>query len=103
MSLKDKAIKGTAISGISTIYIAVLNFILVPVLLNNLGLASYGLIGVVNLFSMIGYISLFGFGMASVMPKYMAEYRSKNKFDQINELVTTSLLLYALTGLILFL
>jgi len=102
MSLKEKAIKGTAISGTSTIYIAVLNFILVPILLNNLGLISYGLIGVVNLFSMIGYISLFGFGMASVIPKYIAEYRSKNKFDRINELVNTSLLLFAIIGLILF-
>ncbi|WP_422361180.1 oligosaccharide flippase family protein [Reichenbachiella sp.] len=101
MSRKKALINGTLINGLSTVYVALLTFLLIPIFIENLGVTGYGLIGIANIFSLLGYISFFDFGMASTVPKFIAEYRSKKQIDNLNELINTSLLLFIIIGVIL--
>lgn len=101
MSRKKALINGTLINALSTVYVAILTFLLIPIFIENLGVTGYGLIGIANIFSLLGYISFFDFGMASTIPKFIAEYRSKKQIDNLNELINTSLLLFIIIGSVL--
>jgi len=101
MSKKRVLINGTIFNTVSSLYIAALNFIIIPIIIKNLGVIEYGLIGVINLFSMVGYISFFDLGISNALPKYIAEYKSQNKISNLNELINTSLLFLMIIGIFL--
>lgn len=100
MSTKSILIKSTSINTISTFYIAGLNFFLVPFLLKNLGAVQYGLIGIINIFTIVGYVSLFELGFASALPKLVAEYKAKNKYKSINETLNSFIIIFIIIGIV---
>lgn len=103
MSRKFRIINNTGFNTVSALYVAFLNFFLVPYLISELGTVEFGLIGIINVFSMLGYISIFDFGIAAATSKFIAEYISKKKTRKINELINTALLLFTSIGILLIL
>ena len=101
MSRKKKLINNTLINSLATVIIAVLQFAMIPILVRNLGIVEFGLIGIVNIFSIVGFISFFDFGMTSSIQRYTAYYYSKGSTNKLNKLINTTLIGFVFVGLIL--
>jgi O-antigen/teichoic acid export membrane protein len=70
----------------------------VPYLIKNIGLEAFGIITLV--WALIGYFSLFDFGLGRVLTQQIAAYRGSNAHDRLPSLIKTGLLLTLVTGLI---
>jgi len=70
----------------------------VPYLIRNIGLESFGILTLV--WALIGYFSLFDFGLGRVLTQQIAAYRGANAHDRLPSLIKTGLLLTLVTGLI---
>jgi O-antigen/teichoic acid export membrane protein len=75
-----------------------IGFVMSPFLVRHLGDSIYGVWILVG--SLVGYLGLLDFGITSSTVKYIAEYRAHNDQKAINRLVTTSLAIYSVIGLI---
>ncbi len=75
-----------------------IGFIMSPFLVNRLGDSVYGVWVLVG--SLVGYLGLLDFGITPSTVKYVAEYRALNDQKAINRLITTSLAIYSVLGLI---
>src|SRR5258707_7876801 len=73
-------------------------FLLTPFLLSRLEASTYGLWVLVG--SVVAYGSLFDFGIAAAITKYMAEYHARGEYAEARELIATALCLYTLLGII---
>lgn len=80
------------------IWIALISFVSVPYLIHKLGVDAYGVLSLSLI--VIGYSSLFDFGLARGVIKYIAEYDVINNLENIRKLVKTSFTLYVIMGLV---
>lgn len=80
------------------IWIGIISLISVPYLINKLGVDAYGVLSLSLI--VIGYSSLFDFGLARGITKYIAEYNVINDIGKIRKLVKTSFSLYLIMGLV---
>lgn len=80
------------------IWIGIISLISVPYLINKLGVDAYGVLSLSLI--VIGYSSLFDFGLARGITKYIAEYNVINDIEKIRKLVKTSFSLYLIMGLV---
>jgi O-antigen/teichoic acid export membrane protein len=75
-----------------------IGFLLTPFILHHVGTTGFGLWVLVG--SIVGYGSLFDFGISGAVAKYVAEYRSKGEIENAHSVVATALSLYSILGLI---
>lgn len=75
-----------------------IGFVMSPFLVRHLGDSIYGVWVLVG--SLVGYLGLLDFGITPSTVKYVAEYRALNDQKAINRLVTTSLTIYSLIGVV---
>ena len=70
----------------------------VPYLIKNIGLEAFGILTLV--WAMIGYFSLFDFGLGRVLTLQIAAFRGSGAHDQLPSLIKTGLLITIVTGII---
>lgn len=70
----------------------------IPIFLKNLGLERFGILTLT--WTIIGYFSVFDFGLGRATTKFVAEYVALNKHDKLPELVWTSLFMVSALGLV---
>jgi O-antigen/teichoic acid export membrane protein len=99
MSIKNKLIKNTVISGASTFLLSVMNFLLIPFMIHRLGVIEYGLIGICQIFTLGGYLSLLDLGLHGSIVKYIAEYTVKKEQEKLLQLVNSTLIILLGVGL----
>jgi O-antigen/teichoic acid export membrane protein len=75
-----------------------ITLLLTPALLFHLGDALYGVLILVS--SIQGLGGLFDFGIGTSVVKYVAEHRAREEHDEINRVVSTSLVLYLALGML---
>ncbi|MGE4421882.1 MAG: oligosaccharide flippase family protein [Pseudodesulfovibrio sp.] len=75
-------------------------FYLTPFTINAIGDLQYGLWAVV--LAVAGYSGLLDMGISTATTKLAAEFRSKGKYDDLNELITSSISLFTLFGIVCF-
>jgi O-antigen/teichoic acid export membrane protein len=76
---------------------ALANLIAVPVLINNLGNADYGLLTLV--LALVGYFSLLDISATQGSTRFIAEYDSLGQPQQANEVISFGLVIYLAIGL----
>lgn len=95
----DKNIKSDVIiSYISMVVSIILTFFLTKVEVEYLGKDTFGILGLVN--STIGYISILELGVGQTVIKYIAQYKAKKEYDEINKLAGHSLKIYIIISCI---
>ena len=62
------------------------------IMVRNLHQDGYGLWTLIMSFSMTGYLSIVGFGMASSVTKFVAEYDAKDEINKINQVISIAFL-----------
>lgn len=76
-------------------------FFLTPFVLRHLGQSTYGIWILVG--SLVAYGSIFDFGIAGAITKYVAQYHTQKDYEQAHTLVATALWLFTGSGLIVML
>lgn len=83
--------------GLSTwIFPLALSFLATPVIVNSLGLEDYGIYALVLGF--VGYS--FSFSIGRTLIKYVAEYRIKGETEKINDIISATLVVNLVVGVI---
>ena len=74
------------------------NLISIPLLLRGLGESAFGLQSLVAV--IIGYLTIMDMGLAWPITKYLAEDRAKNDDESANRMLSTTLNLYGMIGIV---
>jgi len=74
------------------------NFLTVPFIVRMLGNDSYGVLMLSA--SVIGYFSLMDINVTAGSIRYIAEYHAKNDINKVNEVISLSLFVYAVLGIL---
>jgi O-antigen/teichoic acid export membrane protein len=75
-----------------------INFLLTPFLILHLGRELYGVWILLISFSVSGTLSLLSLGVQSALIKYVAEYHALGKQRELNEVISSTLLVYTFMG-----
>ena len=94
-------LSGTAFNIFGTIFISLLSFILIPIIIKSVGIEKFGYIAFLNLFSVLGFFSIFGLGLPQTVVRYVSEYHSEGKYKESNSLIIFSILFLISLGLLL--
>jgi O-antigen/teichoic acid export membrane protein len=97
-SLVDRILRSTISNYVGRFVGLATFFLLTPFILRQLDPSLFGLWVLVG--SVVAYGSLFDFGIAGAITKYVAEYQAKGRLDEAKGLVATALALYAVLGLL---
>lgn len=94
---RGKSIVRNGIYGFSTFFVPlVLSFFATPIIVRHLGNEDYGIYALI-----LGFISYsFNFNVGRAITKYVAEYRTGGRTDEISEVVAATLLINIVLGLI---
>lgn len=98
MSIKSKLISGTLISSTSTALVALIQLLTIPMLIKGLGAYEFGLIGIVNILSINGYLSIFDLGLTSSVQRFVSKYYSISQIDAVRSLIKSTFSLLLLVG-----
>jgi len=75
-----------------------LGFIVIPYLISQVGVEIFGILTLV--WALIGYFSLFDFGLGRALTQQIANRRATGLINQLSNLVKTGLLLTVITGVV---
>lgn len=73
-------------------------FIYTPIMLRMLGQSEYGLYSLAN--SVVGYLSLLGFGLGSTIVRYVAKYRAEGNKEQEEKVIGLFIVMYSALSLL---
>ena len=73
-------------------------FVVMPIMVSHLGSEAYGIWTLAVAFTIFGYLNLAELGIGSSVIKYVAEFLALNKIKETNEIISTSIILYAILG-----
>ncbi|MBW9264552.1 MAG: polysaccharide biosynthesis C-terminal domain-containing protein [Candidatus Thiodiazotropha sp. (ex. Lucinisca nassula)] len=73
-----------------------ISFFLAPFIVKTLGNSYYGLWVIVMQFT--GYLYLLDFGVRESVIRYVSRYKEKRKTDELNEILSSAILLYGIIG-----
>ena len=93
-SLKINALSNWASLGVNII----IGFLLTPFIISNLGKTGYGIWTLVG--SFIGYYGLLNLGVSSAVSRYIARYTAQKDEKSLNEVASTALLMFCITGVL---
>jgi len=79
----------------------IVSFITIPMLIHNLGLEKFGIYSLI--ITTIGFSGFLELGFSSGVVKFVAEENSRKNFDELNKVISSSLIFQTLVGIIAFL
>lgn len=89
--------RNTISNYVGTIFAVGVGFLMTPLLLHHLGVATFGIWMLVS--TLAGYGRVFDFGIHGTLTKYVAECRATGEIEEGRRLISASLFLYMLLGL----
>jgi O-antigen/teichoic acid export membrane protein len=98
-SLSAKIIRNVVASGLRSVLVAPVPFIMTPIILHKIGTGGYGTWAVFLAIS--GLTSLADLGMVGTLGKHVAEYYARKDFEALNRLLSTGLVIFVLLALVL--
>lgn len=99
MSLTDKVIKNTFWYFLSQIAGFIFPLVLTPFIISKIGTEQFGLYAL--MLGFVGTFSLLDFSISTSFIKFISEYYNKKDFLNLNRIINTGFLFYALFALIL--
>mgnify|MGYP007008131333 FL=1 len=90
---------GTLLSYAMLFCNTIINLAYVPILLTFIGISEFGLYRLLG--SIIAYFNVLDFGLSTTIIRFLVKYRVENDQKCIDKLITMSLILYMIIGLIL--
>jgi O-antigen/teichoic acid export membrane protein len=96
-----RLVRNTAWSGGATVVAGVLGFLILPYIVAKLGLVGMGLLGIVNIFAISGYVSFFELGFQASITKYTAQYVAAGDHARVDALARTMVMVFLGLGLVL--
>jgi O-antigen/teichoic acid export membrane protein len=93
-----KVVRNTLFNYLAIICVTLIRFIAMPILIHGLGQDRYGIYATVM--SVVGYVGLLDLGIGISLTKFVAEYYANRDFRRLNEMLSTSLLLYLGLGIL---
>lgn len=100
-SLFQKVISSSMLRVLYTILSALVAYFMLPFLAHNLGARDYGLWIVVV--TIIGYYGMLDLGIASAVGRFVGRSYGRNDFNDINQVISTSVFSFLIFGTIIFL
>lgn len=92
--MKNNQLKAGVILSYAIIVInCIVNILITPFLINNIGNSEYGLYQLIGAF--VGYLTILDFGLGNAVIRYIAEYRQKGDKKKESNFLATTCLLYA--------
>ncbi|TDT39487.1 O-antigen/teichoic acid export membrane protein [Halospina denitrificans] len=98
MSLGRSLIKGSVFRVSNTLLAMAASFIMMPVLIGELGDRWYGIWSIVAGF--MGVYHTFDLGVTSAVSRYISRYLGKEDYERVNEVVNTGLVIFLGLGLL---
>lgn len=83
---------------VAFLYPTALTIVVTPIVLHYVGADGYGIFALATVF--VGFLAVLDFGIGAATIRYVAEAVAEEHFDRAREIVRTSLLVYAVVGLI---
>ncbi len=96
-TIRRRVLRGTLSNYAGQFVTLATGFLLTPFVIQQLGMAGYGLWVLVG--SVVAYGTLFDFGIWGTVIKYVAEHRARAETEQARSLVATALVLHTLLSL----
>ena len=93
-----KVVRNTLFNYLAIICVTLIRFVAMPILIHGLGRDRYGIYATVM--SVVGYVGLLDLGIGISLTKFVAEYYARRDFRRLNEMLSTSLLLYIGLGML---
>ena len=93
-----KVVRNTLFNYLAIICVTLIRFVAMPILIHGLGRDRYGIYATVM--SVVGYVGLLDLGIGISLTKFVAEYYATRDFRRLNEMLSTSLLLYIGLGML---
>ncbi len=93
-----KVVRNTLFNYLAIICVTLIRFVAMPILIHGLGQDRYGIYATVM--SVVGYVGLLDLGIGISLTKFVAEYYATRDFKRLNEMLSTSLLLYVGLGVV---
>lgn len=85
--VSDKIVENTFYNIIGRVWTILVNLILTPYIVSQLGVEKYGLWALA--FGLTGYIGLLDLGVSSSYVKYISQYYTQKEYHKINQIVNT--------------
>jgi O-antigen/teichoic acid export membrane protein len=99
MSVARTIARNTTFNAAGRMWEAICNIVLTAYIVSKVGVAGWGLWGLISVFT--GYVALFDLGMGSGFAKFIAEHVARKEKQGISCVVSTGLFFYLLFGAIL--
>ena len=99
--MKEKLLKNTLSNIFFKIIIMGMGIITTPVVVNAVGKEKFGFIILAG--TITGYFTVLGLGIPGAVIKFIAEFNSKNDDENITKTINSSLLLFFVIGIFIFL
>jgi len=97
--LKRRLVWNVLFNGLNIAWRLGINFLLLPFLVRSLGREAYGVWVLVASFSVVsGYLSLLDLGFLTSIAKFVAEHRARQQDLEINQVVSTALVVFSVLG-----
>ncbi len=94
--MQNKQVKNVVFGFLSWFFPIILSFVSMPIIIGGLGEHSYGIYALV-----LGFISYsFNFNIGRAITKYVAEYRPKGETQKVKEIVSATLFINLIVGII---
>jgi len=71
-------------------------FVLTPYIIGHLGTVQYGIWALIA--SIIGYYGLLDLGVSSAIVRYVARYAGQQKYESLNQVINTAIVIFSLAG-----
>ena len=101
MSTANNLFKSSIARTSFTVIGIIVAFFMMPFIVGKLGDEWYGVWTVLG--SLMGYYYLVDFGLATAVTRYVAEQIAKNDKRSANEIINTSLIIYSIMAVVIFL
>lgn len=101
MSVAKTLMKGSFLRVIETIVAIGIGFFLLPFMVHQLGTDLYGIWILIG--SITASLYLFDFGFATAVTRYVSGFIGKQEFDKVNQVISSSLLIYSILSLAIIL
>ena len=87
MSVRETIARNTGFNALGRVWEALVSLALIAYIVSQIGIAQYGLWGVIAAFT--GYAALFDLGVGSAYTKYIAGHVARDEKDEISRVVST--------------
>jgi O-antigen/teichoic acid export membrane protein len=96
--LAQRTAKNALFSFLGFVYPTILTIVVTPVIVRGLGAESYGILALSSV--LVGFVALLDLGAAPSLLKFVSEYRARDDFEGVNEVLGASIVFYLVVGLI---